>query len=723
MATLVLTVVGTAVGGPVGGAIGALVGQAIDHGLAGGGKRREGARLGDLKMQTSSYGSDIPLLFGAMRVADTVIWSTDLLESRSTSSAGKGQPSVNSYSYAASFAVLLSARPIKAVRRIWADGNLLRGAAGDFKAATGFRLHPGGEDQEPDPLIASAVGAELAPAHRGCAYAVFETLQLADFGNRIPSLTFEVIADAAPVSAGAVARGLAPEVSGEARWPLVGFSASNGSTRAVLDTLAAASGAWFAPAAGGLAMRDTGEADAVVADEGARANGGAARRTRQIAAIETVPRSVTVSHYDPARDYQAGLQRVRRPGAGSRDDSVAMPTAIDGGAAKAMAAAMLARAEAGRTTRTVRCGLGALAIAPGQCVSIDGERGMWRVGEVLVEAMAVQLTLVPLAPPVLPATADSGRVLAAPDAAIGRTRLAVFETPALDDGVAVSPRVSVAACGTGAGWRRAALLVSLDGGASWSGVGGTAMPAVIGRLRHVAAAAPATLVDRCGHMEVELERADMMLEDADDGRLDAGANLALAGDELVQFGAAEPLGGARWRLSRLLRGRRGTEAAAGRQQPGDRFVLLRPEGIRTIDVPLASFGSEIRVMATGLGDAQGPVEARITLTGASVLPPPPAQLGWTALPNGGAILRWTRRSRGGWRWIDGVDAPLVEEREAYRVEVLRADGSLLVADTGVAEWTVDAATLAAGPLTVAVRQRGTHGESAASVITIRGETA
>src|SRR5690606_29166414 len=114
------------------------------------------------------------------------------------------QPTTTSYSYTASFAVALSARPIIRVGRIWADGVVLRGAAGDWKVATGFRLHRGDEAQAPDPLIASAEGAALAPAHRGIAYAVFEDMDLADFGNRIPSLTFEVIADADPVGVGAI---------------------------------------------------------------------------------------------------------------------------------------------------------------------------------------------------------------------------------------------------------------------------------------------------------------------------------------------------------------------------------------------------------------------------------------------------------------------------------------------------------------------------------------
>lgn len=104
-----------------------------------------GARLGSLALQASTYGSDLPHLFGTMRVAGSVIWSTDLKESEHSSGGGKGQPQSTNYSYSASFAVALSARPIRAVHRIWADGALLRGAAGDWKGTLGaFRLYTGG---------------------------------------------------------------------------------------------------------------------------------------------------------------------------------------------------------------------------------------------------------------------------------------------------------------------------------------------------------------------------------------------------------------------------------------------------------------------------------------------------------------------------------------------------------------------------------------------------
>src|SRR3569833_336695 len=119
MATLILSTVGTAVGGPVGGAIGALIGQSIDQQLLGPSTR--GPRVGALKVQSSSYGAQNPRIYGSMRVAGQVIW---------------------------------------------ADGKLLRGAAGDFKVSTKFRFYSGGEDQDLDPLIASVEGLTNTPAYR-----------------------------------------------------------------------------------------------------------------------------------------------------------------------------------------------------------------------------------------------------------------------------------------------------------------------------------------------------------------------------------------------------------------------------------------------------------------------------------------------------------------------------------------------------------------------------
>jgi hypothetical protein len=698
MATLVLTAVGTALGGPIGGALGALAGNALDRSVLGSGRRREGPRLSDLRVQVSQYGAPIPQLFGTMRVAGTVIWATDLIEERATSGGGKGRPTTTQYSYRANFAVLLSGRPIAGVGRIWADGQLLRGAGGDWKAGTGFRLHLGGEEQAPDPLIASVEGAGRTPAHRGCAYAVFEGLELARFGNRIPSLSFEVIADPAPVGAGAIARALAPEVAGAPALALDGYAAAGGSVRAALEGLAEAAGAWWSPEGGGLALRDAvAPATEVAADP--------ARDAREVAAADATPAVVNLSYYDPARDWQAGLQRARRAGNGATL-AIELPAALSAGAAKGIAEAALRRAEAGRTRRTLSMGLNALALKPGEVVRVAGEAGRWRLEAVTLDLEGARLELRPLAPGIGAATASPGRALPAPDRPAGETVLHAAELPALDDALLSQPRLLVWASGSGAGWRRGGLLMSLDSGASWADAGGTAAPAVMGVVEVAPGPGTAALIDSVSRPVVRLLRPDMVLTDADPARLDAGANLALIGGELIQFGRAEPLGAGRWRLSELWRGRR---AMAGPVAAGDRFVLIEADTTRVLDLPLAALGGTVRLLASGVGDAD-PVEAAVEVTGVSVAPPPPV-----ALRVDGDAVRWTRRSRAGWRWLDRVDAPLGEEREAYRVTVASAEG--------VRELEVDAPAMVLTPgeradATVTVRQRGTHAESLPAVLTI-----
>jgi hypothetical protein len=624
----------------------------------------------------------------------------------------EGQPKTTSYSYTASFAVALSARAVVRVGRIWAEGKLLRGAAGDFKTGTGFRLHLGGEDQAVDPLIAAAEGLDMAPAHRGIAYAVFEDMELGDYGNRIPSLTFEVFADEGGCAIGEIVTALAPAIAAEAGAELDGFSAYGASTRAAVETLAGAAGAWFRAEGDGLTLTAGDGVALYIEDAGV----GAERGTRAIAAADTAPRALSLSYYDPARDYQAGVQRATRPGAGWQEARVELPAAIDAGGAKAIAEASLARMDLERERRTVALGWEALAIPPGARVRIAGTPGVWRVDRWRIEAMVVTLECVPVAPAPLPALASAGRVLAAPDALLGTTVLHVFELPPLDDSAATQPRVAIAAAGTGSGWRGAALLLSSDTGVHWTSGGGTAPPAILGVVAVAPGAASARIEDRVHRVEVVLAHGGMVLGDADAAAIDAGANLAMLGDELIQFASAEPLGGARWRLRGLWRGRRGTEGAIGTQAVGDRFVLLTSDTIAIADTAVA-IGGSIAVLAEGPGDAGTPAEAMATVGGVSVLPPAPVHLHAEPQADGRTRLAWTRRSRVGWRWVDGVDAPLGEEREAYRVTLQPEGGAGRTLECSGAEWMLDA-TDRAEALTITVRQIGNNGLSGPAMLVL-----
>ncbi|WP_395645318.1 glycoside hydrolase TIM-barrel-like domain-containing protein [Terricaulis sp.] len=202
MAEIVLSTVGKAIGTRffpaafqrVGAALlqsaGAALGRAIDQSLLGGGVSREGPRLTDLHLQGSSEGASIPAVYGSVRIAGQVIWAARFKEHvEKHESGGKGGPRIKStdYRYTLSFAVGLCEGEVARIGRVWANGEPF-----DLSQAA-WRLHTGGETQEPDPLIETIEGAEAAPAYRGLAYIVFEDLPLEAFGNAIPQLSFEIV--------------------------------------------------------------------------------------------------------------------------------------------------------------------------------------------------------------------------------------------------------------------------------------------------------------------------------------------------------------------------------------------------------------------------------------------------------------------------------------------------------------------------------------------------
>jgi hypothetical protein len=212
MAALLLSVAGHALGGAfgatgatVGRIAGAIAGSLVDRSLFGGEtvqRSREGPRLADLDVMASSEGAPIPRVYGRVRISGQVIWATRLEEvvSVRTETAGGGggkggggggSPAITTttttYSYFGNFAVGLCEGEIGHVLRVWADGKPL-----DLTGVN-CRIYRGDETQTPDPLIVAKEGADNTPAYRGLAYVVFERLPLANFGNRLPQLSFEVL--------------------------------------------------------------------------------------------------------------------------------------------------------------------------------------------------------------------------------------------------------------------------------------------------------------------------------------------------------------------------------------------------------------------------------------------------------------------------------------------------------------------------------------------------
>ena len=201
MATLVLSAAGAALGGSIGGSLagvsamalgkaaGAIIGNSIDQTILGQGAATvETGHVDQFRIMGASEGAVIPRVFGRMRVAGQLIWSSRFLEAVNEESVGGkgGGGTLREYSYSISIALALCEGEILRIGRIWADGQPL-----DQTDVT-LRVYRGTEDQLPDPTIAAIEGLDATPAYRGLAYVVFENLQLTQFGNRIPQFNFEV---------------------------------------------------------------------------------------------------------------------------------------------------------------------------------------------------------------------------------------------------------------------------------------------------------------------------------------------------------------------------------------------------------------------------------------------------------------------------------------------------------------------------------------------------
>lgn len=724
MATLVFTAIGTAIGGPLGGALGSLIGNRIDRAIIGGG-RREGPRLKELGVSTSSYGSAIPRHFGRVRAPGTIVWATELAERREESGGGKGRPTMTSYSYSVSFAVALSSRPIMRVGRIWADGNLLRGAAGDLKTGGTLRIYTGQGDQPRDPLIASDQPG--CPAFRGLAYCVFESLQLADFGNRIPALTFEIIADDEPVTIG---RMLEPvDEALEVARPLdglLGFSDEGGPLALTLSSIdqlyplaCDAGGASLSLKAADrvpASVRTLPEAAASTDGESFGAATGAIWR-RHPEATETPD---GVRYYDMARDYQPGLQRAdgrARPG---RSRVIEFPGTLSAGDARALANDAAARAGWSRETIAWRMAELDPDLTPGDVVRVPGRPGNWLIEswEWREQGVELELRRLPRGPARQPA-ADPGDSLGAADDLATPTQLRAYELPWDGTGNGETSLTFAAVSSVSRGWRGAALYV--QHGAELTPLGPSGRQrSVIGVTASALSASAGTLFDRRVAVEVELLSADFVLESASMAAIAGGANKALVGDEVLQFAQAERLGESRWRLMGLLRGRGGTEGQALRGHPhGSGFVLLddRPVALDPVKIGASATG----IAAIGLVDPE-PVLAPLTNAGLTRRPLAPVHGRAEARPDGSLALTWRRRSRGAWLWQDGVEVPLNEQAETYLVGIGDSDTPTIRWEVNVpllviAEPTWSAIRTAHAGKALWVRQIGTAAPSPPLLLT------
>ncbi|MGY6704707.1 baseplate multidomain protein megatron [Roseinatronobacter sp.] len=217
-------------------------------------------------------------------------------------------------------------------------------------------------------------------------------------------------------------------------------------------------------------------------------------------------------------------------------------------------------------------------------------------------------------------------------------------------------------------------------------LGTASAPARVGRVLEPFGAGPVSRFDLQNALVVELQSGS--IESVPDIDLFEGANpIAVETGpgqwEILQAGTAELIAPQRYRLTRLLRGQRGTESAIVPQVPANATVVLLDGALTPLPVARSELGLPFNYR---IGPAELPpsedayVPAEFTASGAGLRPFSPVHVEQPYLHGrsiGTYSIRWIRRDRdlAADSWA-AAEIPNSESSEAYEVEIMDGEDVL-----------------------------------------------
>jgi hypothetical protein len=385
----------------------------------------------------------------------------------------------------------------------------------------------------------------------------------------------------------------------------------------------------------------------------------------------------------PDEEYDAATVEARRTTVqAARVSSDSFPLAVPLEEADRRCRRALMEGWVGRETLTAKLPPSRLALDPGDVVSLanDGRLIDYRItrigdaGARSFEAIRTDAVIYDLPP-------GQYRPAKLPGATVyGPADVVLMDLPQIADAIpAHRPYAAVFAkpwYGTAAIWRSAT-----DAGFALLDTIG--LPAHMGTLAADLSAGPLWRFDHGSELLVGLSSGT--LTSITDTELFAGAN-ALAIEsapgiwEIVQAGNAELVAAGRYKLTRLLRGQRGTEDAMGNPVVAGARVILLDSAIQPVSISEADLGLpwNWRIGPASAAPSDAIMQAKnFTPGGRGLMPHAPAQLRMCSNADGDLDLRWLRRDRAlsADSWVL-AEVPMSEASEAYDLEIL--DGAAVV---------------------------------------------
>ena len=662
----------------------------------------EGSRLNDLSLQASSYGAPVQKVYGTARASGTVIWGTNFVEHKKTEKQGKGGSSTT-YTYSVSFAVSLCKGPIAGIGRIWADGKLFADLTGKTFSGDGtisgtyegkgggrFTVYKGTETQLPDPFIEGIDGVGNVPAYRPFAYIVFQNLYCTDFGNRLPNFNFEIFStvnDLADAITG-ICRdaGLADsdfdtaDLTGKT---ISGYTTDGGKTfRSQIEPLQSVfifdgverngvltfsrrkEDLWNIP----VYALDDGELGAYETERPAEPYN-LTRKPEQ-----ELPARVVYSYLSKDREYQTSAMGISRLNTTSKNTvKTDLPVVLTDAEGKSLAETALYNAWIQRTGYELKLANKYACVFPGDIMLLPqgSDKPVFlfaqkcNYGKPGINAITAARFIPALYKEVARTTdPEYNQTPPAPPTAITANFLDQFYAFGETD------ETPLYVATTAAIFHGANIFRSNDGGLTWEFVTTTLISAAAGQTVGALAAGPVDIFDEANTVDVVLIDGSLTSRTHDD--VLNGYNIALVGNEILQFRTATLIAAKTYRLSGLLRGRSGTEKLVGSHAAGDRFILLTTGGLTKIATTSADWFAPVLYR---VGPANYPVTdplySNVTYTSDGTVAKPwaPCHLAGTRAGSGNLTASWIRRSRKDFSWLPYVDAALGETSELYEVDI------------------------------------------------------
>mgnify|MGYP000866931516 FL=1 len=717
--------------GYFGVAVGTILGAMIDQRLFGKSfnTHQEIGKQSDLQMQTASMGAPIASGYGKVRIAGNIIWGTKFTEHVHTDSqriGGKGggkksTVTTTTYSYSVSFATAICTGPIKGVHRVWADGAEIKLSGDD--APLDYTVYLGDEEQQPDPFMVGIEGEGNVPAYRGLAYIVVKNLDIGKFGNRIPSLTFEVEFEEnrvesiiKNVTATAGIDESKVKLQGLQDMQVDGFTVAGDKTlRSQIEALQTVFPFDGFEYDGGIIFRKRGTGDVVTIDAD---DLGAEEGESEDSALTVVrtpeidlPKTIKLAYISKERDYQDGTASYTKTVAhGINEVSLDTSLILRDSEAVAVTEQRMKECWANRTTFSFKLSTKYAKVQAGTIIKIpyNGRSVRAMVSNVSyglpgLNEITAHLVHEQTFAAVARELNTAGKEIQPP--APTPVRMEVLDTVTIP-GVGGDGIVLIAAAAKI--YYGANLYRSVDDGVSFALVKADIRGGVIGDALSALGAGASYTWDERSSVDVRLISGT--LESRQEMDVLNGANLCIIGNELVQYRSAVLIAEDTYRLSGLLRGRFGTEHYIGAHAPGERFVLIHADSVEKIATTSADW---FKPYVYRYGSASYDLlhesyqQTTVALHANASVPLSPCHLEGRRAANGDLTLAWVRRTRGDGDMKDYVDVPLNEAAERYECCIVKDGNEIrtLAVSAPSAVYTAQQQTADFGGVQSAVRVR------------------